>query len=213
MSNRGALLGNLLQGLRVGGTQGLLARGATLRPGLPPALGYTTAKYYGPSILGGLFSTGTSFNQDIQFYAPFLCRKRQAWDRIALRNTAAVSDKIRLALYGDDGGGHPGARLAESGEITLSGAAADNAATVSVTTDPGLYWLSYVGNAAIAVEAFAAAGLGNWENWADFATVTNATAGGGTGAGAAFSFAQLPATATVITTLFNSVPYIRLRAA
>lgn len=202
----------------------LMARTSTLGGGplgvrnLPSGMGYTTGKYYGPSLIGGSFGTTVTISKDIDYWVPFLCRKTTTFDRIAIRNTSAVTEPFRLAIYVDDGGGHPGARVVDSGEITTSGAAADNAAAILAALTGGvLYWLAVNNNSAtssIAFEGFSSTGLNAWQNVADFAVgVTNANAAAGIAVRGTRSYAAFPATAAAITDLWSVAPYIRLRVA
>jgi len=184
----------------------------TTRPNLPRSLGYTVGKYYGPSTWGGgIF--GPNFTTGSVYYVPFLARKRQAFDRIALAHVSSSTDHFRLAIYADDGGGHPGTRLAESGEITLAGAAADNAAVISVTLDPGLYWLAYTPDTTISVSGFSAGGI-SWDAYVDLGIFNGTIPTSGATPLGTHGYGQLPSTAVAITA-FSTLghPLIRLRAA
>lgn len=199
--------GDIISGLR--GYNAQIQQPLTTRPNLPTTLGYTAGKYYPPGVIGPTVAAG-SYGTGFVLYNIFLCRRAVTIDRIGIYNTAAVADHIRMAIYADDGGGHPAARVAESGEITLGGAAAFNAATISAILTPGLYWLGLTTDATVSLlcsTAFEVGGFG------DMALGPIATASGITPIGT-HVYAQLPATAPAITGLSAvGAPLICLRAA
>jgi hypothetical protein len=185
----------------------------TLRANSPAVLGYTAGLYYPPTI-NGMIDAGTSISANRDVFVPFLCRKSTTFDRIALYNTGAVTLNFRLGIYADNGGGCPGSLVVDGGELTTSGAAGDNAATISAALTAGsLYWL--VLNAASAI---AFTGISNprpdLSMIADFfAPAGNAGVSGTMTFINTRSYAAFPSTATAPTTYSNEVtPFIRLRA-
>jgi hypothetical protein len=67
-------------------------------------------------------------------------------DQMALYVSAtAASAAARLAIYGDDGNGLPGAVLFDSGSIDCSASTGSKTANITgLTLTPGLYWIGGV---------------------------------------------------------------------
>lgn len=186
-----------------------LAGRLTVRANLPPALNYTTGDYYGPAILDGVASSVIVVANKI-YFVPFLCRVAQSFDRIAIYNTAAVTDHVRLAIYEDNGGGRPTALIVDGGELTLGGAAGDNAATISASLTAGLYWLAIVGDASIAVAGFTGT---NWAAHADFSWGGMTYAANIIGCTTDHTYGALPDPVGTYDGLNGAgLPFIRLRA-
>jgi len=189
-----------------------------VRPHLPLSVGYTTGKYYGPSVQGGTFNSGVgAVDANRDYYVPFLCRRTTTFDRIAIYNTAAVTINLRLGIFSDDGGGSPGTKLVDGGQLTTSGAAGDNAATISQQLVGGtLYWLAITADTNVSLQAITS-GSGStpgWDNVADFALPAIAAFASNTMvAFASRAYAAFPSTATAPSDFGLSVPFIRLRAA
>lgn len=188
----------------------------TTRSNLPLTMGYTSGKYYGPSVPSGMTITtaGSPVTQANDWYVPFLCRKSASFDRIAIFNTGAVANNFRLGIYADNGGGHPGALVVDGGQVTTSGAAGDNAATISVSLTGGqLYWLTINCQTTTSFHSFA--GTAGSELVSDFAQITNISNYiDNTVCYYAFrAYAVFPATATAANNCDVFYPYIRLRAA
>ena len=188
-----------------------------VRPHLPLSVGYTTGKYYGPSFVGVVLNSTVTLTAGRDYFVPFLCRRSKSFDRIALRNTAAVATTFRLAVYADDGGGHPGALVEAGSELTCGGAAGDNAATLSATSLTGgtLYWLAFNCNSNLAVPAVYtnSGSTPAYDNAADFPVPDAAAVNYGSFPYSTRAYAAFPSTATAWSDMDASAPLIRLRAA
>lgn len=191
-----------------------IARPLAVRPNLPTGLGYSTGDWYGPAVPGAVFaSLNATLNTDI--FAPFLCRKTTTFDRIAIYNTGAVTQNIRLGIYQDNGGGRPGALIVDAGQVTTSGAAGDNAATISQSLTGGvLYWLAMNPDATIAVQGLTPATSGIAEGMMDFALPAASTFGVGMATVVnSRAYGAYPNPADAIDGVITTIPFIRLRAA
>lgn len=78
-------------------------------------------------------------------------------DRIAVHITTGTTGNIRLGIYNDNGSGLPGTLALDSGNMAITGTGVLTA-TVSITLQPGVYWLAYVTDTANTLAGFAASG-------------------------------------------------------
>jgi hypothetical protein len=182
---------------------------------MPVGIGYTSGKWYcGAVPLAQHGTANMSANYD--YFVPFLCRKTTTFDRIALYNTGAVTINFRLGIYADDGGGHPGALVVDGGQLTTSGAAGDNAATISATLTGGqLYWLAGIAQTTFGTQIMivAAANVQFHEHLMDFALPdANQFGAGGHGTINQRSYAAFPSTSDAVDQISSGIPFIRLRA-
>jgi len=100
-----------------------------------------TGRYYGPTpnTSSGSILTGTG----LQRAAPFRLNRRTTFDRIACHvNTPVASSVARLGCWQDDGTGLPGTLVIDGGaNIDCNVTDTFATQTISVTLDPGDYWL------------------------------------------------------------------------
>lgn len=82
---------------------------------------------------------------------PLIISETTTFDRIAAEVTTAgaAGSVVRLGVYADDGTGFPGALVLDAGTINGTSVGAQ-ALTISLTLDPGLYWIGAVAQTATA---------------------------------------------------------------
>lgn len=89
----------------------------------------------------------TTLNRCI--YVPFRVFKTRLFDRIGCELTAGIATGVsRFGIYYDDGDGHPGVQAYRSAAIDSSAASGLIYDIISVTLEPGLYWVAYVSQTA-----------------------------------------------------------------
>jgi hypothetical protein len=187
---------------------------SSIRQNLPASVGYTTGKYYSPSLVAGQRSAN-NLTQAIDHFVPLILRRSVTVDRLALYNTTAVTVNFRLGIYADNGGGHPGSLLVDSGQITTSGSAGDNVATISqALTANTLYWLAFNVDTTAQFETIAnvSGASGLHADVADFATVAQPALGFIIHS-AARAYAAFPSTASAVDGGQLAAPRIRWRVA
>jgi hypothetical protein len=157
-------------------------------------------------------TTGTALTQAVLGTAnvlrayPFIVHKKTVFDRIAMNVTTLLSPSfIRFGIYRDGGNLYPSGLVVDSGAV--SGATTGvKSVTISVTLDPGIYWLAYNTNSAatLQVRQFAVAsmipmlGFANTLGTASNLALTVASTCGTSCANALPS--SYPASATALTT-------------
>jgi hypothetical protein len=103
---------------------------------------------YGIPLVGSFGSVSLTLNQ--VYVRPFLVSVRRAFDRIALNVSVAATGGsggvIRLGIY-SPGTGVPGALLVDAGTASSESTGVKEM-TISVTLDPGVYWLAAVAQVA-----------------------------------------------------------------
>lgn len=76
---------------------------------------------------------------------PFVVTYPMTIDRIACEVTTGTSGKIRLGIWSDDGTGYPSTLILDGGEQTITAPGVYGTSTsVSVTLQPGLYWVGFL---------------------------------------------------------------------
>ncbi len=92
--------------------------------------------------------TGVALTPDTLYAAPFLVETQSRWTRVGLRVTVgAATSEARLGIYAD-AGGVPGALLLDAGTVTTTTDDQDRELVISVTLNPGLYWLAVISDGA-----------------------------------------------------------------
>ena len=107
----------------------------------PVAPRFRASLYYGPSGGRSVVRTSAGTLMAVPFWVP----SQQAFDRIGCEITVgggAVAG-VRLGIYVDAGDGTPGALVLDAGAVSASTVGAKEIA-ISVTLQPGLYWLASV---------------------------------------------------------------------
>lgn len=102
---------------------------------------FTAGWYYGPG--GGRSALALTQNQ--LNYVPFWVGEAVTLDRIGCEvTTLAAASVVRLGIYGDTGGGLPGALLLEAAGTIDAGVGGAAELTISQALTPGLHWLAAV---------------------------------------------------------------------
>lgn len=106
-----------------------------------------SAAYGASDLLIAAPSAATSQNNGLWFN-PFTLGSRRSFNRIGVRTgTYSSSTSIRVGIYRDSiNGGVPGRLLLDAGEITAAAANTTYELTISLTMEPGLYWLATSAN-------------------------------------------------------------------
>src|SRR3990167_7880929 len=185
-----------------GALQALIARGYgaanALLFGWNAGNDYSASHYYPPTIPDAVYASGASaLVADYVIYVPFICRFTHTFTKLAFYNTGAgdSGDLIRMGIY-DSTGGRPVNRLVDGGELTMTGAAAVNEATISQQLIAGrLHFLAITANGAITGYRVAGAVTGAWRSALDLGALTTATLPDSIGFAESRAYAALPATA------------------
>lgn len=117
-------------------------------------------RWYGPQITNG--ATGTQAFLANWIYAfPYAVTKTHSYDRIGVNVTAGYgpAKKMRLGVYANAAGdyAYPGDLIVDGGELTVN-SSADFISNISITLDPGLYWVSFLGDEAYTMRSVQATG-------------------------------------------------------
>ena len=110
--------------------------------------GHTVGNNYMPSI-PILYAAAATVVADYIYFTPFVPRADHTFVGISLYNTSAGEngDNFRLGIYGSDAAGDPDALVVDTGELTLTAAAALRTSVISeALTANTLYWLAYIGD-------------------------------------------------------------------
>jgi hypothetical protein len=106
--------------------------------------GYVTGRYY-PPFGSKLQPTPVAVSANFIVGAIFLCGERTTFTKIGITvATAVAASNIRLAIY-NMSGGIPTSLLVDSGSIS-SATTGDKEVTISVTLEPGVYYLGLNGD-------------------------------------------------------------------
>lgn len=89
-------------------------------------------------------TTSVSPTVDVLLARPFLCPVRQSFDRVGFNVTSGGSAGavLRCGIYGNDAG-EPGTLISEFGTVSTV-TSGSKEITISLTLDPGVYWLAGV---------------------------------------------------------------------
>lgn len=114
---------------------------------LPPfSVPLVAGRLYGtPVALGGLTTVAIAANT--LYAVPFKVEQRVTLVVIGVEITSATAGNFRLGIY-NDSNGVPGSLKHDAGAVAMGAAAGFKSITISVTLDPGWYWLAAVADAA-----------------------------------------------------------------
>lgn len=88
-------------------------------------------------------ATANTGGNNIMRVSPAVITSTLPISRLWVEHTAAgeATSVFRIGIYADDGTGWPGSLVLDAGTVAMSGAAAVQEVTVSLTLAPGLYWV------------------------------------------------------------------------
>ena len=135
---------------------------------------------------------------------PFIVSRTTTIDQMAINVTTAAAGATRVGIYADNGNNYPGALVVEAtsaAQMDTGTVGVRTATGLSITLQPGLYWLATVSNAGPTIRGFGVASMLPVLGYA-VGLPTTASLGWSVG----FTYAALPATFTAGGTPITAVP-------
>ena len=117
-----------------------------------PGLGFTSGAYYGVTYASS--ADTTMVNQTV-YWVPFFVGSSRAFDRIAVRTSAAGagSNTLRLGIYNNTDG-KPSTVVLDAGTVACTAANTTYEITISQTLAAGWYWLACCQQSGAGTRAF-----------------------------------------------------------